>query len=100
MFHQIFDLIFGANATALRRMGVIEFPRFGLHYPVFIAGRAPAIVQEVAGSDEPLLTVFAPTAPNPMTGFLLFVPEKDLTMINMRVEDGLKLVVSAGLVAK
>lgn len=97
-FHQIFNLVFGANATAFRQMGVIEFPRLGLHYPVFIAGSAPAIVQEKVG--EPLVTVFAPTSPNPITGFLLFIPEKDLTVLSTRAEDGLKLVLSAGLVAE
>jgi uncharacterized membrane protein len=45
------------------------------------------------------MTVFLPNAPNPTTGFVLFMPKKDVTLLDMAVEDGAKLVVSAGLVA-
>jgi uncharacterized membrane protein len=40
-----------------------------------------------------------PTAPNPKTGFLLFAPAQDVTLLEMRIEDGVKIVISAGLVA-
>ena len=39
-----------------------------------------------------------PTTPNPTSGFLLFVPQKDVTELDMSVEDAAKLVISAGLV--
>jgi len=44
------------------------------------------------------VTVFLPTTPNPTSGFLLFVPMKDLIVLEMTVEDAAKLVISAGLV--
>ena len=44
------------------------------------------------------MTVFIPTTPNPTSGFLLFVPRKDVIMLNMTVENAAKLVISAGLV--
>ena len=45
------------------------------------------------------MTVFMPNGPNPTTGFVVFMPANDVIMLDMSVEDGAKLVVSAGLVA-
>jgi uncharacterized membrane protein len=44
------------------------------------------------------MTVFMPNAPNPTTGFVVFMPAKDVILLDMAIEDGAKLVVSAGLV--
>jgi uncharacterized membrane protein len=45
------------------------------------------------------LSVFLPTTPNPTSGFLLFVPRKDVQILDMSVEEAAKLVISAGLVS-
>jgi uncharacterized membrane protein len=51
-------------------------------------------------SDEPNLnTVFVPTAPNPMSGFVVLVSEEQTEEVDISVEDALKLILSAGLVA-
>jgi uncharacterized membrane protein len=54
-------------------------------------------VLQKAGETE-MLSVFLPTTPNPTSGFLLFVPRKDVVVLDMTVEDAAKLVISAGLV--
>ena len=46
----------------------------------------------------PLVNVFVPTTPNPTSGFLLFVPKKDLLPLNMSVEEAIKMVISGGIV--
>ena len=43
--------------------------------------------------------MFLPTTPNPTSGFLLFVPRKDLIPLDMTIEDGIKMVISGGIVA-
>jgi uncharacterized membrane protein len=43
--------------------------------------------------------VFLPTTPNPTSGFLLFVPRKDVIILEMSVEEAAKMVISAGLVS-
>ena len=47
---------------------------------------------------EEVINVFVPTTPNPTSGFLLFVPAQDIIRLRMPIEDGLKLVVSGGIV--
>ena len=51
-----------------------------------------------AYSGEELVNVFVPTTPNPTSGFLLFVPRSDLIHLDMSVEDGIKMVISGGIV--
>ena len=44
------------------------------------------------------VNVFVPTTPNPTSGFLLFVPKEDVVILDMKYEDAIKLIVSAGMV--
>lgn len=44
------------------------------------------------------MSVFVPAAINPTSGFFLLIPEKEITMLDMSVEEGFKLVISAGAV--
>ena len=45
-----------------------------------------------------MISVFLPTTPNPTSGFLLYVPERDVIYLDMKIEDAAKLIISAGLV--
>ena len=49
-------------------------------------------------TEDDVVNVFLPTTPNPTSGYLLYVPEKDVTYLDMGVEDAAKLIISAGLV--
>jgi len=99
LLKQIFTTVFSKTGTSFKRVGLIEFPRRGLYAVVFVSGDPPAEVKDKIGNGEKLMTVFMPNAPNPTTGFVLFMPAKDVTLLDMTIEDGAKLVVSAGLVA-
>lgn len=81
----------GGN-RAFRRVVLVEFPRRGAWAVAFLTseGRAPAGPGEV--------TVYVPTAINPTSGFVLVLPESDLRPSDLSIEDGLKLVVSGGVV--
>jgi uncharacterized membrane protein len=99
LLKQIFQTIFSKSGTSFKRVGVIEFPRKGLYALVFVSGDPPAEINSKLGNGEALMTVFMPNAPNPTTGFVVFIPAKDVTVLDMSIEDGAKMVVSAGLVA-
>ena len=55
---------------------------------------------QLSNSDikEDVVNVFLPTTPNPTSGFLLFVPRKDIIVLDMTVEEAIKMIVSAGIV--
>ena len=84
LLKQIFQTIFSSTGHSFKRVGVIEFPRRGLYALVFISGDPPEEVRQRIGNGEALMTVF--------------MPAKDITLLDMAIEDGVKMVVSAGLV--
>jgi uncharacterized membrane protein len=97
---QIFQTVFSQQETSFEKIGLLEYPRKGIWAVVFIAtdtkGEVGSKLQSI-GKDT--ISVFLPTTPNPTSGFLLFVPREDVTILDMGVEEGAKLVISAGLVA-
>ena len=99
LMKQIFTTVFSKTGTSFKRVGLIEFPRRGLYAVVFVSGDPPAEVKDKVGNGEKLMTVFMPNAPNPTTGFVLFMPAKDVILLDMAIDDAAKLVISAGLVA-
>lgn len=77
------------------RVVIVEYPRRGLFTVAFVTNES---VREL-GDGEKLTAVFVPTTPNPTSGFMLLVPESDLIATPFTVEEGVKLVVSGGLIA-
>lgn len=94
---QIFETFLAQKSQAFREVALIEYPRRGLWSLAFITG--PTIPQVNQHVGEELVNLFVPTTPNPTSGFLLFVPRREIKVLDMTVEDGLKLVISTGIVA-
>jgi uncharacterized membrane protein len=46
---------------------------------------------------EELTSIFIPTTPNPTSGFLIYLPEEEILETNMTIEEGMKLIVSGGI---
>jgi uncharacterized membrane protein len=93
---QIFETVFANQSEAFREVVMVEYPRKDMWVIGFLTGKTKGEVQTETSDDT--VNIFVPTTPNPTSGFLLFVPEKDVTRLNMTVEEGIKLVVSAGIV--
>ena len=91
---QIFSTVFQGGSKAFREVGLIEYPRRGLWSVVFVSNRARGTIKDKI--DEETLCVFLPTTPNPTSGYLLFVPRRDVIMLDLSVEDAFKLVISGG----
>lgn len=76
-------------------VAVVEYPRKGCYSVGFITGE---VMGERMGISGRLITVFVPTTPNPTAGFLLLLPESDVKRLDMTVDQGMKFIVSLGLV--
>ena len=95
---QIAETVFAQTETSFDTACLIEYPRKGLWALAFVSTTAKGEIDaSIEGADE-ILSVFLPTTPNPTSGFLLFVPRRDVIELRMSVEDAAKLVISAGLV--
>lgn len=93
---QIFETVISQSSEAFRQVVIFEYPRKGLWAMGFITGKTKGEVQRMTGQE--VINVFLPTTPNPTSGFLLFVPKKDLTILDMTVDEGIKMIVSGGIV--
>lgn len=94
---QIIETVVAHQSTAFREAVLVEYPRRGIWCIGFLTGVTRGEVQKL--TDEEVLNVFLPTTPNPTSGFLLFVPRHDLVVLDMSVEEALKMVISGGIVA-
>jgi uncharacterized membrane protein len=81
---------------AFRKVVLVEYPRAGIYSPGFLIGETAEECENKVGQE--LIAVFIPTVPNPTTGFLIYVPKAGVIILDMSVEDGLKLILSAGMI--
>ncbi|VAV87806.1 Uncharacterized membrane anchored protein Mext_4159 [hydrothermal vent metagenome] len=93
---QIFETVISENKGSFQEVVLIEYPRKGLWAIAFISGENKGEIQRKMADD--VVNVFLPTTPNPTSGFLLFVPKKDIIRLDMTPDEGAKYVISAGLV--
>jgi len=93
---QIFETVLSNQSNAFREVVLFEYPRRGSWAMGFITGQTQGEVQDIT-KDE-VVNVFLPTTPNPTSGYLLFIPRRELVTLSMSVEEGIKMVVSGGIV--
>jgi uncharacterized membrane protein len=92
---QILETVF-SSGQAFRKVLLIEYPRKGLWTLAFQSGSTRGEAQAKTGNE--VVNVFIPTTPNPTSGFFIMVPRKDVIELDMDVDDGLKMIISAGVV--
>jgi uncharacterized membrane protein len=90
---QLTDAVF-VDRSSLRKTVITEYPRRG----VFAVGFLTSDERITLADGRKALFVFFPTAPNPTSGWLSLIPEADVTETVMSIEEGLKLVVSGGVI--
>lgn len=93
---QVVTTIAHTDTNAFNRVVLIEFPRKGIHAMGFVTSETKGEVQALTDGD--VVSVFVPTTPNPTSGFLVFLPQNDIIDLTMSVEDGIKLIISCGIV--
>lgn len=94
---QIVSAIITQKESSFEKACLVEYPRKGLWVIGFITSDAMGKVATSIPGDK-IIGLFIPTTPNPTSGFLIFVPRKDIVILDMNIEEAVKLVISAGLV--
>ena len=91
-----YAIFHGGGTGTFRQVALIEYPRKGLYVIAFVTAAAPEECSRAA--DTPLTCLFVPTTPNPTSGFLLLLPENEVRILPMSVLEGMRLVISGGVV--
>ena len=93
---QLVDTFSQQQKAVFQEVVMIEYPRKGIYAIGFLTNQAKGEVQSLTG--ENLVNVFVPTTPNPTSGFLLMLPQKEVISMQMSIGDGMKTIISGGAV--
>ena len=90
---KVVDTVTLTETPSFQKMVLITYPR----EPLKTLGIVCCDTPEGITKGEKMLNIFVPTSPNPTTGFLFMLPEKDTQPLKMSVEEGLKMIISFGM---
>ena len=90
---QITSSLSGPNRQAFKKVIYIEYPRKGIWTLTMVTG------ESINKTGEKYYHIFVPTTPNPTSGYMLYIPQNDTLETEMSVEEGLKIIISGGMLA-
>jgi uncharacterized membrane protein len=90
------EIVFSDSNDSFKNVLLIEYPRRGLYSLAFQTSSELGEVQGRTGED--VVCCFVPTTPNPTSGFVIMVPRKDIRVLDMEVDEALKMIISLGVV--
>lgn len=91
---QVNDAFSSGSKSSFKTVVLVEFPRAGTHSVGFVTAEPNDALEQKTG--RKLVNVFIPTTPNPTSGFLVLVPEDQVTKLDLTVAEGIKYIVSLG----
>ncbi len=83
----------GQQKSSFKDVVLLEYPRKGVYSLGFLNG-----ILETEGEPEPLLSVLIMTSINPTSGYLVLVPANEVRFTTLKMEEAMKMIVSAGIV--
>lgn len=94
---QVNDVFFmERDSTAFNRACLVEYPRKGIWSIGFVTSDAANEILAKAGHHK-MINVFIANTPTPATGFLIVVPSNDVQLLDMKLDDAFKYIISGGV---
>lgn len=92
---QFIDMVFAKDKPTFKKVVLIEYPRKGVYSLGFITNEGLKEVEGKVGSE--IVTVLIPSIPNLYSGYFVFCKKEDVIYLDMTIEQGVKLVISGGV---
>ena len=86
----------GGKSKTFRQVVMTEYPRPGLYCIGFVTNEM--LFRNADGTTKDFLNVYIPNPPNPTSGMLVLIPKEEAIKLDLSIEEGLKLVLSGGIV--
>lgn len=96
-FNQISEAVFSGRRDVFKRAVLVPYPSSSVYSLGIVTSESIGSLQQ--SLPEESICVFVVSTPNPTTGFIVFVPKKDVIEIDLPVEEALKLIISGGIVS-
>lgn len=93
---QLAETMFSGSGQSFNKVVLVRYPHHESWTMGFLTGDSAGEVRRRTG--RKLVNVFVPTTPNPTSGFFLMVPQEEVIELEMSVDDGLKMLLSIGVV--
>ncbi len=93
---QVTTSLFSDASQSFREVVLVEYPRRGLWALAFVTGETPRKFQKAVG--QQLINIYVPTTPNPTSGVYIMAPKDEVIRLDIPIEIGLKMILSAGVV--
>lgn len=94
---QIVAMASSDKSKSYQKVVLLEYPRKGIYSLGFLTSDGNEYFEDITGRPR-LLNVFIPTSPNPTSGMFVMVQESEAEILNMKVEEAVKLIISGGAV--
>ncbi|MFW6390015.1 MAG: DUF502 domain-containing protein, partial [Halanaerobiales bacterium] len=92
---KVLNAIFSRHHNSFKKPILFEYPRKGLYQIGFLTKEASPYFDSITG--EKLYNIFLPTTPNPTSGMFIMVPQEEAVILDLSVEEALKLIISGGI---
>ncbi|MCB1136332.1 MAG: DUF502 domain-containing protein, partial [Chlamydiia bacterium] len=92
----VIQTIFASQTQSFKQVVMVPFPEEGVYCLGLVTRAAPQMCSDI--KQRELVSVFVPTTPNPTSGYLLMYSKKDITYLDMKVEDAIKFIISCGVI--
>lgn len=92
---EINDVFFSGKKYIFKRVVMLEYPRQGVYSIGFVTAETP-VENPTNNGSQTMLSIFIPTTPNPTSGFLVLIPEKDTIPLSIGIQKAFKLIISGG----
>lgn len=93
---QLLESIAMPSIDSFKGVVMVEYPRIGVYSLGFLSNR---IVIEKDTVKNKYVSVFIPSTPTPISGMVILFLEDDIFPLDMTVEEGVKFLVSGGVVS-
>lgn len=94
-FKQIILFVLAQKEFGFKKVVLVEYPSKGIWSLGFLTNEEFKKMSEVVGKD--MAPVFIPSSPNPLTGYVIFLPKEELKFPDISIGDALKIIISGGV---
>lgn len=95
---QITEVTISDKEKVYQKTVLIEYPRKGIYSIGFLTSMDNYAIENYVENKEKLYNIFIPTSPNPTSGMFVMVPESDVKILDIKVDDAIKMIISGGVI--
>lgn len=95
---QIIEVAVSDREKSYQKVVMVEYPRKGIYSIGFLTSEDNFLIGSAIGREEKVYNVFIPTSPNPTSGMFIVVPKSEVKILDIKIDDAIKLIISGGVI--